>query len=162
MSTFKGTLVVAGMCAVAGLGCSHYRSAKTYQPSSTTTQSSSSTVTTPATPAAPQPSTQGTEMGTGGAGIETPGLPQSTPSNSSTGEPQRDHQNQPIQNDTNVNNNLSVTPPSDLSTQPGTGGSGLDIGKDVSKPGFDVKNPDMKPDNCNRNQIGSPNSSDVI
>jgi hypothetical protein len=147
MSTFKRTLVVAGMLAVAGLGCSRYRSTKTYEPGNTSGQSSSSTVTTPATPATPQP---GTEAGTGGAGMEQPVFPQSTPStttdpSSNTGEPLRDHQDQPINNNTTIENSNTLSP------QPGTGGSGLD----VSKPGLDVKNPDE----CNRNQIGSPSSS---
>jgi hypothetical protein len=33
---------------------------------------------------------------------------------------------------------------------------------DANRPGMDVKNPEMSPEACNRNQIGSPGSSDVI
>jgi hypothetical protein len=157
MSTFKGTLVAAGMLAVAGLGCSHYREKTTTVPA---TPPSSTEVTTPpsAQPLSPavEPGRPGTEEGRGGSGQDTAGFPQSTPSTttprqSSTGEPLRDHQDQPIQNDTSIQNDVN------MGAQPGVGGSG-----DVNRPGMDVKNPDMNPEACNRNQIGSPNSSDVI
>lgn len=92
-------------------------------------------------------------MGTGGAGQSTGGFPQSTPSTttprqSSTGISGQEHQTDiPAVPSTEQGIPNTVTSPK----EEGTGGSGMD-----------EKNRDANPDACNKNQIGSPNSMDVI
>jgi len=170
MSSHSGKLALAGLIAVAGVGCAHHRAARTTE---TTSQTSTVTTPVPATPAQPnvQPGAPGTEMGTGGAGQYGAGIPSTVPETTtpnSTAVP-RDQGpgiqgnqtfNQPdtsIQNVPSTQQNLpTTTMPSDTSIQPGTGGSGTIENKSFDKP------KDMNPDNCIRSQVGSPASSDVI
>jgi len=141
MKSFKGTLVLAGACAAVGLGCSHYRSARESTPEPATTQTQPTT-TLPTTPNAPPPGSRGAEMGVGGAGQDTGGLPGSTPTTTtpSSIDTSTTVPTNPLDTSSSIDTSSSTTLPS----QPGVGGSGVN------------------PDACNRNQIGSPGSSDVI
>jgi hypothetical protein len=158
MSTLRGTLVIAGVVAAAvGVGCAHEHEKKTREnmpPSAT--EVTTPPATPPVSPTAPEPGLPGTEMGTGGAGQSTGGFPSSTPSTTtprqpSTGNSAQDHETNPSQPSSEQGIPNSVT-------SPGTGGSGMEH----NRPGMDVNHPEMDPEACNRNQIGSPGSSDVI
>src|ERR1043165_6724661 len=149
MKTFQGALVLAGACAAFGLvGCAHDRTKQTQTPVGT----------------------QGTEMGTGGAGVYGGGMPSSTPTTTTPRSPASELPEGDDRQVINPSDQGSSTTPSSSMTLPdtsakdqeGIGGSGTGTMPNQN-PSVPYPNPaGINPDACNRNQIGSPGSSDVI